>query len=335
MISDPDSFDKLASNKEALVFPPDFGRRFAITVDTEEEFDWDGPFQRKGHTTISVPKLERFQNFIEKFSVKPCYFVDYSIIEDDLAAAFLKECIDKKNADVGLHLHPWVNPPASEELNDRNSFAGNLPPDLERAKLYALRDRIEERTGHRPTLYRAGRYGIGPNTPEILRELGVKLDSSIRSRYDYSHESGPDFTHFDSQPFWLKDEQKVLEIPLTTIMSGVLRKHHGLVLPLMNGNRFANALFAKAKIAERIPLTPEGVSVQEAKEAIDIALDDGLSLLVFSFHSPSLSIGHTPYVKNRDDLDGLYDWWRAVLGHLQAAAVHPISLGEMAETLVP
>ncbi len=46
---------------------------------------------------------------------------------------------------------------------------------------------------------------------------------------------------------------------------------------------------------------------------IDIAVDDGLPLLVLSFHSPSLVPGNTPYVRTEADLDRLYDWWRTVL----------------------
>jgi hypothetical protein len=57
---------------ERLVrWPEKFGRRFLISVDTEEEFDWDAPFQRSGHTTVSVPMLQKFQEFIEKFGVSP------------------------------------------------------------------------------------------------------------------------------------------------------------------------------------------------------------------------------------------------------------------------
>jgi hypothetical protein len=35
-----------------------------------------------------------------------------------------------------------------------------------------------------------------------------------------------------------------------------------------------------------------------------------LPVLVFSFHSPSLAPGFTPYVRNEDDLLRFYDWWR-------------------------
>lgn len=67
---------------------------------------------------------------------------------------------------------------------------------------------------------------------------------------------------------------------------------------------------------DRIPLTPEGVTLEEAVTGIDMALENQLPLLVFSFHSPSLRPGYTPYVRSEDDLDQFYDWWRGVFAHL-------------------
>lgn len=310
--------------------PSDFGRRFLVTIDTEEEFDWGGPFERSGHTTITVPMLEKYQEFVEKYSIKPVYFVDYSIIENDEAAAFLKRSAEAGNATIGVHLHPWVNPPFEEEVNDYNSFAGNLPKELEEEKITRLRDRIEERTGVVSKIYRAGRYGVGPNTVEILLKLGFQVDSSVRSRFDYSGEGGPDFHHLGPEPFWLDDKETLLELPLTSIYFGPFRQQSALLSGIYNRYAFANAVLSKSKLLQRIPLTPEGISAREAKEAIDIALDDDLQLLVFSFHSPSLSPGHTPYVQTEQDLHKFYDWWREIIAHLEHMNVKPLDVAELA-----
>ncbi|VWX56884.1 WalW protein (fragment) [Sphingorhabdus sp. 109] len=74
---------------------------------------------------------------------------------------------------------------------------------------------------------------------------------------------------------------------------------------------------------------PGRISARETKEAIDVALDDDLRLLVFSFHSPSLSPGHTPYVQTQQELDGFYDWWREVIAHLETRNVKPIEIDEL------
>ncbi|VAW00881.1 Glycosyltransferase [hydrothermal vent metagenome] len=312
----------------SVKFPAEFGRRYLISIDTEEEFDWDGPFERKGHTTITVPMLERFQQFVQKYEIKPIYFIDYSIVEDDAATSFLKSAVVGGHADIGVHLHPWINPPFDEETNRYNSFAGNLPKELEEEKLTQLRDRIEEKTGVSSAVYRAGRYGVGPNTVEILKKLGFVVDSSARSRFDYSEEGGPNFRHIGPKPFWL-DRPDLMEIPLTTVFSGLLRRQGHLLSSIVNQSGFANALLSNSKMLERIPLTPEGISAREAKEAIDVALDDDLKLLVFSFHSPSLSPGHTPYVQSDDDLHAFYDWWRDIIGYLNDRGVASISMKEL------
>ncbi|WP_339690160.1 polysaccharide deacetylase family protein [uncultured Parasphingorhabdus sp.] len=312
-----------------VLWPEEFGRRFLISIDTEEEFDWDAPFERRGHTTITVPMLEKYQEFVEKYGIKPVYFVDYAIIQDPKATAFLRTVTEQQSATIGVHLHPWVNPPFDERVNDHNSFAGNLPKELEEEKLVKLRDAIRDRIGVTPNTYRAGRYGIGPNTVELLLKHGFALDSSIRPRFDYSGEGGPDFLSVDSRPYWWGKDERLLEVPLTTVYSGIFRKQHRLAATIMEKSPLANALLSRSKMLERIPLTPEGISARETKEAIDVALDDDLRLLVFSFHSPSLSPGHTPYVRDQNELDGFYDWWREVLDHLEARNVKPVDIDEL------
>jgi len=312
-----------------LIWPENFGRRFLISIDTEEEFDWNAPFQRDGHTTISVPKLQEFQEFAEAHGFKPVYFIDYAIVQDDVAVAFLKSVAEKKTAEIGVHLHPWINPPFEENVNVHNSFAGNLPKELEEKKLVTLRDAIRDRIGITPTIFRAGRYGIGPHTTGLLIKHGFVMDSSIRPRFDYSGQGGPDFLAVGSEPFWWNGDHKLLEVPLTTVYSGLLRKQAGMVAGIMEKYPLANAVFSRSKMLERIPLTPEGISARETKEAIDVALDDDLRLLVFSFHSPSLAPGHTPYIRSQEDLDDFYDWWREVLGHLETRNVKPVDIGQL------
>jgi hypothetical protein len=88
-------------------------------------------------------------------------------------------------------------------------------------------------------------------------------------------------------------------------------------------------VMARLRLLDRIPLTPEGVTIAEALRAIDIAMAEQLPVLVLSFHSPSLYPGHTPYVRTPADLDRMYDWWRAVFGKLIARGVRPTSVRDI------
>lgn len=310
-------------------FHPGTPPRFLLTVDTEEEFDWNRPFTRAGHRVDTLPRLRKFQQFCEGLGVTPVYMLDYPVASSPMAVQVLAEPIAAGRAEVGIQLHPWVNPPFEEELSEYNSFSGNLPRDLEYRKLLALRDLIARNFGRAPLIYRAGRYGSGPNTAEVLRELGIAIDSSVRPLFDYGATGGPNHRDLPAHPWWVGATGSLLELPLTTVYAGALRRHGGAVYPRLWRTPRARSLLARTGLLERIPLTPEGVSIREALRAIDVALEDRLPLLVMSFHSPSLSPGHTPYVRSERDLDSFYDWWRAVLNHLRERGVQPTTIGEI------
>ena len=312
-------------------FAPGFGPRFLVTVETEEEYDWDRPPVREGHGLDHLPRLAKFQDFCEARQLVPLYLVDWPVATSSLAADILKPALAAGRAEIGLQLHPWVNPPHDEELSIANSFAGNLPRDLEAAKIRNLRDMVEETFGVAPLVYRAGRYGAGPHTGEILREQGLAIDTSVRPNFDFSALGGPNFQRHPLAPYWLDAKRTVLELPLTAVFWGMLRRQGPALLSAL---RRVPKAFAQFGLLDRIALTPEGVSGEEAIRAIDIALDDGLPLLVFSFHSPSLRPGHTPFVRSDRDLDAFYEWWRRVLDYCASRGVRPTTVGEIMRAVV-
>ena len=151
----------------------------------------------------------------------------------------------------------------------------------------------------------------------------------MRARFDYSASGGPNFRGHPLVPWWVDEPGGLMELPLTTVFWGMLRQQGGLLYPALWRAPKLRGLLARMAMLERIPLTPEGVSIEEAIKGIDIALDDGLPILVFSFHSPSLRPGLTPYVRDEDGLDKLYDWWRAVFAYLGKRKVRPTSVREI------
>lgn len=311
-------------------FASDFGTRALLTVDVEEEFDWNAPFRREGYTLDHVEELARFQSFCEGIGARPVYMVDWPIANHPRAAEIIGDAARRGMAEIGTQLHAWVNPPFEEALNERNSFAGNLPGELERAKFHALRGRVEAAFGSPPIAYRAGRYGLGPRTADMLREAGVSIDSSVRSLFDYSAAGGPDFSDFPAHPYWLDPARTLLELPVTSVYRGVLRSQGRRVQRIQRFIPNFFAAFSRFRLLERIALTPEGVTANEAMRGIDQALDDGLPVLVISFHSPSLRPGCTPYVKSESEVAALYDWFRRIYAHLAARGVTSTSLAEIA-----
>lgn len=312
-------------------FADGFAPRVLLTVDTEEEFDWGGGFSKTGHGLEHVRQLRRFQEFCENLGVSPVYLVDWPIAQSAMAQDILGEACARGRAEIGIQLHPWVNPPFEEETNTHNSFAGNLPADLEREKLFRLRDAIIENFGCAPQVYRAGRYGIGPNTAKLLKQAHIAVDTSVRSGFDYSRGHGPDFSRHPLVPWWVDAERHLLELPVTSVFWGLLRRQAPWLYPLLARTRLGPGLLARLGLLERIAMTPEGVSIEEALRGVDIAIDDRLPVIVLSFHSPSLAPGYTPYVRDEQDVDGLYEWFRQVFGYLAQRGVRPTTVREIME----
>ncbi|UIP06250.1 polysaccharide deacetylase family protein [Erythrobacter sp. SDW2] len=310
-------------------FADGFAPRVLLTVDTEEEFDWDSEFSKTEHGLDHVRQLGRFQEFCENLGISPVYLVDWPITQSAMAQDVLGDACARGKAEIGIQLHPWVNPPFEEEINAHNSYAGNLPTDLEREKLLRLRDAITENFKCAPQIYRAGRYGLGPSSAKLLKQAGVAVDTSVRSGFDYSPGHGPDYSRHPLRPWWVGEEQRLLELPVTTVFWGMLRQQAKSIYPMVARSRLGPALLAKLGLLERIAMTPEGVSIEEALRGVDIAVDDGLPVIVLSFHSPSLAPGYTPYVKSEGDVDGLYEWFRQVIGYLGQRGVKPTTVAEI------
>ncbi|MDZ4138776.1 MAG: WalW protein, partial [Erythrobacter sp.] len=231
--------------------------------------------------------------------------------------------------EVGVQLHPWVNPPFQEEVCTRNSFAGNLPRDLEAAKFMALRDAIEAAFGGAPLIYRAGRYGLGAHTAELLMAAGIRIDTSVRTLFDYSAEGGPDYSHHPLTPYWVDDARQLLELPVTSAYCGPLAQFGPLLHRAQRHipNLFAG--FSRLNLLERIALTPEGVSAEEALRGIDVVLDRGLPVLVLSFHSPTLAPGHTRYAATEAAVEMLYQWFAAIYADLARRGVRSTTVSEI------
>lgn len=315
--------------EDMIHLDPAFGTRFMLFIDTEEEFDWNAPFSRADHAVSAIDGMARGQAFFAAAGVKPVYVTDYPVVESDAAAAMMGEWASDGAADIGAHLHPWVNPPHVEDVNAANSYVGFLPEAVERAKLEALCRRLEERFGVRPTAYRAGRYGVGPNSARLLEEAGFRLDSSVRSRFDYSAQHGPDFRGLPQNPYWAGPARTLVELPLSTAFVGMMRG---------GGERFYRAAqsmgpiagaLSRARMLSRVPLTPEGVPVHDAIAAIDALIEERARVLNFSFHSPTLEPGHTPYVRTEADRSAFFAWWDVILTHLARRGVRAASLGEL------
>ena len=280
--------------------------KLVVIVDTEEEFDWSAPFSRDTTAVTHIKAQEPAQQIFARFGLTPAYVVDYPVASQEAGFRPLREWLEAGRCEIGAHLHPWVNPPFEETVSRRNSYAGNLPPALEREKLRILTETIAANFGRRPTLFRAGRYGIGAATGGILEEMGYLVDSSIVPRTDFRDDEGPDFTEFNRRPFWFGTTNRILELPLTGAWCGELRHRGRQIEPMRNsslGRRIhLSGILARLGLFERIRLTPEGIDLPALKRLTKTLLQAGTRCFGLSYHSPSLVPGHTPYVRDGGEL---------------------------------
>jgi len=298
----------------------DFGDRgpyLAVIVDCEEEFDWR--IVPSSSTSVKSMQQQRLaQRIFERHSLVPTYAVDYAVASQEKGYGPLVEYIESGQCHIGAQLHPWINPPVEEELVERNSFPGNLPYRLEFQKLKLLTQTIERNLKCKPIVYRAGRYGAGPNTQRILEELDYKIDCSVLPLRDLRRNQGPDYRFCPLKPYWFGQEDALLEIPVTTGVTGLLsrmgRGFHAKMFDPVSESVRAAGVFARLGLLERIRLTPEGISLSEAKRLTRTLLrQNNQRVFVLSYHSPSLEAGHTPYVRTKQDLDAFLYWIEAYL----------------------
>ena len=132
--------------------------------------------------------------------------------------------------------------------------------ELEAAKLAALCRQIERSLGIRPRVYRAGRYGKGPNTEAILEEQGFEIDLSPAPAMDFAADGGPDYTRHSTCPFLFGRERRLLCLPTTGAFVGRLHRFGPLLHPLMEQGTHR----AAASVRDRVAPAPAGAHSPDA-----------------------------------------------------------------------
>jgi hypothetical protein len=269
-----------------------------VVIDTEEEFDWSRPHARENTSVTAIAAQQLAQEIFANHAITPTYVIDYPVASSPAAVAALRVFADRGHCRIGAHLHPWVNPPYTEPVNAYNSYPGNLPISLEREKLEILTAAITQGFGTRPVVYKAGRYGIGTATAQILEELGYLIDVSVVPYTSFAADGGPDFSAAGFHPSWFGSNGNLLEIPLSCGFYGFLRALGPTLFPHLSGAKGMRlrlpGIFARSGLLERIRLTPEGVDLAANIRLARSLYDQGCRVFSFTYHSPSLVPGMTP-----------------------------------------
>ena len=309
-----------------------------VLIDAEEDFDWLRPVRGVPYDIGCMRQLADLHTIMAAYGAVPTYMLTYPVLQDAATVASLRRHVAGGRCRVGLQLHPWVNPPYEEAALRANSFGSNLPADLEERKLIELVRLFRAAFGHAPTIFRAGRYGLGPNTPRLLEKHGFEIDTSIAPRTSFKAEAGPDFSSFDHGPFWFGTTRPLLEVPLCRDIVGwggeaAARLYRSLdrlpsdAQPGPDGShrrsvkgrlgqdakRLLSKLMAASRCAERVTLSPEGNDAPAAGRLVAGLLRGRPTILALSLHSSSLVVGTNPYVRDRATLHWFYDRLSAMM----------------------
>ncbi len=65
---------------------------------------------------------------------------------------------------------------------------------------------------------------------------------------------------------------------------------------------------ARLRCLERIKLTPEAITIREAKRLVRHMLAHEHKVFVLTYHTPSMVPGNTPYVRTQEDLRRFLAW---------------------------
>ncbi len=292
--------------QKLLTPPASWPPTLVVVIDTEEEFDWAAPFDPANIAVTNIGFQPLAQSVFDLHGLVPTYVVDYPVASTPAAVDVLRTFAAEGRCEIGAHLHPWVNPPAEGPVDIRHSYPGNLPAAIERLKLIALTEAITDSFDNRPTVYKAGRYGIGAATPAILRELGYTVDVSVVPHTDFSSDGGPDFRGAPAVPFMIADG--LCELPLSVHFVGWLAAHGPRMFCRLSDARMRRlrlvGVCGRLGLLARLRLSPEGYGLPELIRQTRAALAAGTRLFMLTYHSSSLLPGATQYVRTEADRRG-------------------------------
>lgn len=298
---------------------------FVLSVDTEEEWDWSGPFPQQVTNVQNIDKLPEFNAICQKLGIRPTYFVDYAVADNDRAVEQILSFSNNGKCEIGAHLHPWCNPPYFGPIGEAESHVVNLPVEQVSQKLNTLITRLEERFAVKPKSFRTGRWGIDSNVMNLLVDAGFSVDSSVYPFYEnefFSCNGAPALPYWPdaNNPLVPDVQRKIFELPVTV---GFNRSNFKLANQLhtafskepLSWTRF-NGLAWHTQILRKNYLCPELSSKENMISLCDTVINKGYPVLHMYMHSSSLIDNQNSLLGNQDAYQFVTDAVQSVVKHL-------------------
>ena len=309
---------------------------FVLSVDTEEEWDWDGPFPNRVISVDNVRHLPAFQDHANQLGLSTTYFLDYAVMENAHSREVLRDLYhNHSNIEYGAHLHPWVTPPKVPVSSEADSHIVNLPIETVAEQLAFLTSAVKELTGRQPTAFRSGRWGISDPILEALVEQGYQVDSSIYPFYENEWFS---CARYDSWPMALPQQTMggpLIELPVTAgfnhqSFANAQRLHEVLEQSPWDNFRLIGILWA-LRLHRKIYLSPELSTASDMIALCKQMLRQEYPVIHMYLHSSSLLPGSTKYVRSDQDKARLLRRIDKVVTYLRSHChIHPMTITEAA-----
>jgi hypothetical protein len=313
---------------------------FTMTIDTEEEWNWDTGWPTRALSLENIRHLPKLQELCSRHKVATTYYANQAVFDDPEARRILLDVAQQKHVEIGMHIHPWNTPPfdADQPVNARDTFIHNLPAEVVIPKLESVYNCFVA-SGLRPTSFRGGRYSCGAAVREHLRDKGFLADASVVPYTTWKDGGAPDHRHRDNYPVRFpprhEGDRSFWEIPLTL---GFTRRPFGFWQ--CSFDLVENTWLSKLRligIAERVGLVrrvwlnfeqPIGRNMLPFLRKLR---GMGLPCISLTVHSSSLMAGKNGFTLTPNDEDRLFGYMDEIFGTLaQWPEFQPSTVTEVA-----
>jgi hypothetical protein len=315
---------------------------FAVSIDTEEQWDWNAGWPVRSHALDNIQVVPRFHQLCAGHGAKTTWFTNWSVMDHAPSRAIMLDLASRPGVELGMHIHPWLTPPRDPKMESgaRESFLHNHPPEQVHAKLSSVYD-LFEKNGLRPKSFRGGRYSSGGAIHDFLLSKGFVADSSVVPFTSWPDEGAPNFRDRDLTPRRVADGANgagLWELPLSLAFTRANFRGWAARFRAIENSFFARlkivGILGKLGVVKRVWLNFEDTSPGDMLALLSVLRPLKLPFVIFTVHSSSLVAGGNPYSTNECQVGQIWSTADQVLGAVKAwDDFQPATVAEIAESL--
>jgi hypothetical protein len=281
---------------------------FAVSIDTEEGWDWNAGWPVRSHSMDNVRVLPRFAQLCEKHGAKTTWFANWSVMNDRWCRDIMLGIAARPGVEVGMHIHPWLTPPHDSKTSAaaRWSFLHNHSEAQVHAKLSSVYE-LFEKEGLRPTSFRGGRYSSGGAIHNFLLLKGFVADCSVVPFTAWPDDGAPDFRRRDLGPRRIAHPSgghALWEVPLTLGFTRSSFRWWSMCFNTIEHSFLRRlriiGVLGKLGIVQRVWLNFEATPLQDMISFLVVLRSLAVPFVILTVHSSSLAVGGNPYSASED-----------------------------------